>query len=147
MRWPRLALVLAGALIAGWGGWLLWPQLTGGGLRNAVSVAGWLLGGPLLHDWLLAPAVGLVAIAVTRTVPPRWRAPVAAGLVISGVLALPAVFQPSAGPPNPGLADRNYLLGLVAALGVVWLLVLLVGLARRPAVGRRPRPRRPSIDA
>jgi hypothetical protein len=143
IRRVRAALMLTGALVAGWGGWLLWPQLTGGGLPNAVSVAGWLLGGPLLHDALLAPAVGLLGIAVAIAVPPRWRTPVAAGLVISGVLvlvALPGVLRPSPGPPNPGLADRNYPLGLLATLTMVWLLVLIAGW-----LGGRQRRGRPTL--
>ena len=143
----RAVLVLAGVLVAGWGSWLLWPQLVGVRLADLVSTAGWLLGGPLLHDWLVAPAAGLLGLLVARAVPPHWRAPVAAGLVVSGVLvllALPALLRPAVGPPNPGLSDRNYPLGLAVAFGLVWLLVLLAGLARRE---RQPRLRRPPRDA
>lgn|SRR5215470_514990 len=144
----RAALVATGALIIGWGGWLLWPHLT-----PAASVAGWSLAGPVVHDLLLAPAVGLLGVIVTAAVPPRWRVPVAAGLVVSGVLvllALPGLLRPSAGPPNPGLADRNYPFGLVAALAVTWLLVLAAGalppprrLRARFRSRQRPRQTRP----
>jgi hypothetical protein len=137
----RAALVVTGVLIIGWGGWLLWPHLT-----PAASVAGWLLAGPVLHDLLLAPAVGLLGVIVATTVPPRWRAPVAAGLVVSGVLvllALPGLLRPSAGPPNPGLADRDYPLGLAAALAVTWLLVLAAG-TLRPRLSHGRHDSRPS---
>jgi hypothetical protein len=129
----RAALVIAGALIAGWGGWLFWPEVATG-WSTAKSAGVWILGGPVAHDLLLAPAVGALGVLVATVLPGRWRAPAAAGLATSGVLvllALPGLLRPSAGPPNPGLADRDYRLGLAAAIGVVWLLVLLAGLSRR----------------
>jgi hypothetical protein len=136
VRWARLGLVATGVLAMVWGAWLLWPQLTAG-TPEAVSVVVWIFAWPVLHDALLAPAVAALAIALAAAAPPRWRTPVGAGLVISGVLvlvALPALLRPSAGPPNPGLGDRDYSLGLAAALGLVWLLVLAAGLRGR----RRP---------
>jgi hypothetical protein len=138
MRWSRIAMVLVGCAAMGWGGWLLVPLVTAGP-RDAVSVAVWLFGGPPLHDALLAPAVGLLGLGVAAA-PARWRVPVAAGLVISGVLALlalPGLVKPSPGPPYPGLVDRNYPLGLAVALGTVWLGVAVIGVARELRYRRR----------
>ena len=139
----RAALVLAGALMITWGGWLLWPNL-----QPATSVATWFLGGPLLHDLLLAPAVGVLGAVLAATVRPRWRAPLAAGLVVSAILvllALPGLLRPSAEEPNPGLADRDLRPGLAAALAATWIVVLTVGLLRRhlDAAETAPASRRP----
>jgi len=140
MRAARLVLVVTGVLAIAWGARLLLPQLS-------TSVATWLFAGPLLHDALLAPVVAAIGIAVARLAPSGWRAPVATGLVVSGALvliSLPLVLRPSAAPQNPGLADRNYPLGLLVALAVVWLLVLLAGLIG--SAGRRRADRRPNTS-
>jgi hypothetical protein len=128
MRALRMVLVLGGALAMAWGGWLLTPELTVNP-SNAVSVVSWTIGGPVLHDALFAPVVGLLGLVVAATVPAGRRPLVATGLVVSGALvlvALPVLLRPSAGPPNPGLADRDYPLGLAIALATVWLTVLAV---------------------
>src|SRR5262249_61610292 len=101
----RAALVATGALIIGWGGWPLWPHLT-----PAVSVAGWWLAGPVVHDLLLAPAVGLLGVIVTAAVPPRWRVPGAARPGVSGVavlLSLARLLRAAAGPPDSGPGQRD----------------------------------------
>jgi hypothetical protein len=125
----RVALTVAGLAALGWGAALLVPLLTG---PDAVSVLGWLVGGPVLHDLLLAPVAGLLGVLVARLAGPRWRPLLAGGLVVSGVLALvavPLLWRAYAGPPNPGLDDRDYRTGLLAAVGVVWLMVVAAGLA------------------
>lgn len=139
----RAAVVVAGVLVAGWGGRLLWSAVAAD-QAAARSALVWFAGGPVLHDLALAPAAGLVAVLVATAVPRPWRARVAAGLVISGVLgllAVPALLRPAPGPPNPGLADRDYLAGLAAALTLTWLLVLLAPVARKLITRRRDQPR------
>jgi len=117
MRWAIGAL---GVGIGVWGAVLL-VQL------NLFEVGPWLLGGPVLHDVLVAPVVGLVGLAIARVLPTRWRAPVAVGLVLTAtltMLAVPYLWRAYSGPVNPGLHDRPYLVGYLIALAVMWLAVL-----------------------
>jgi hypothetical protein len=108
----RLLIGAAGVAMAVWGALLAIqvPQI--------IEFGAWFLAGPILHDILLAPLVGVVGLAL--------KGPVKAGAVVSGILvliAVPLLWQPHV-PVNPGLHDRDYLLGLAISLGVVWLVVL-----------------------
>ncbi|RSM82609.1 hypothetical protein DMH04_25370 [Kibdelosporangium aridum] len=98
---------------------MAWGALLALEVPQIVEFGAWFLAGPLVHDFVLAPVVGLVGLVL--------RGPVKAGAVVSGILvliAIPLVWQPQV-PVNPGLHDRNYWLGLAISLGVVWLLVLI----------------------
>ncbi|MET8042257.1 hypothetical protein ABZU25_15525 [Micromonospora sp. NPDC005215] len=132
MRTVRLLLLVLGAAAAAYGGWLLLPQLG--------TTVPWLLGGPLLHDVLVAPLVGLVGLALGRLVTNRLRlAWISAGLLASATLlliAVPLLWRPPSAPPNPGLPDRDYPLGLTAGLAVVWAVIVIV-LVVATIVGRR----------
>jgi hypothetical protein len=142
MRIARLMIGALGAVPLGYGGWLLWAHLP--------VAAAWLLAGPLLHDALVAPLVGVVGLVLARLLPDRlWRRLVVAGLVTTAVLALiavPLVLRPHAAGPNPGLQDRDYLAGLTIWIGLLWIGLLAAGLlvggvvrpARRRAGRRRP---------
>lgn len=126
----RSLFALAGAAALAWGAWLAW-DFAGG--RGALQAALWLVGGPVVHDALVAPAVGLVGVALVRFVPATWRAPMAVGAVLSGVLALlavPLLWRPFGVAVNPGLHDADYVLGLSIALGVVWAGVVVSGVVR-----------------
>lgn len=138
MRTVRLLLVALGAAAAAYGGWLLLPQLG--------TTLPWLIGGPVLHDVLVAPLVGLVGLVLGRLVTNRLRrAWITAGLLASATLlliAVPLLWRPPSAPPNPGLPDRDYPLGLATGLTVIWAViavVLVVG-----TVSRRVRDRRVS---
>ncbi|SMD14367.1 hypothetical protein [Kibdelosporangium aridum] len=109
----RLLVGVAGLVMMAWGALLALevPQI--------VEFGAWFLAGPLVHDLVLAPVVGLAGLAL--------KGPVKAGAVVSGILvliAVPVIWQPHV-PVNPGLHDRNYWLGLAISLAVVWLLVLV----------------------
>jgi hypothetical protein len=139
MRW---FLALTGLALLAYGAVLAWDFATSRTV-NAVQGAAWFIGGPLVHDGLVAPVVGLVALGLGRVLPAPWRAPVVTGLVLTGVLTLlgvPLLWRPFGGATNPGLHDRDYGTGLAIALGVVWAVVILVGLAQqhrsRLALGR-----------
>ncbi|MEU8181180.1 hypothetical protein AB0B85_01040 [Micromonospora sp. NPDC049044] len=122
MRAVRLLLLGLGVVATAYGGWLLRPQLG--------TALPWLLGGPVLHDVLVAPLVGLVGLALGRLVTDRLRlAWLSAGLLASATLlliAVPLLWRPPSAPPNPGLPDRDYPLGLTVGLAVVWAVVVLV---------------------
>nr|WP_225954561.1 hypothetical protein [Kibdelosporangium phytohabitans] len=95
-----------------------------------VEFGAWFLAGPVLHDLVLAPVVGLLGLVL--------KGPVKTGAVVSGILvliAVPLLWQPQV-PVNPGLHDRNYWLGLAVSLGVVWSFVLASVVWRR----RTPEP-------
>lgn len=138
----RLLLALSGLALLAYGAVLAWDFATSRTV-NAVQGAAWFVGGPLVHDGLVAPVVGLVGLGLGRVLPRPWRAPVVAGLVVTGVLTLlgiPLLWRPFGGATNPGLHDRDYGTGLAIALGAVWVVVVLVGLAQqhrsRLALGR-----------
>lgn len=137
----RAVFAVAGLAALAWGGWLAFEFATGA--RNAVQVLFWFVGGPLVHDFVVAPVVGLAGLALVRVVPGAWRAPVAVGAVLSAVLvllAVPLLWRPFGVAVNPGLHDANYALGLSVALGVVWVAVVVSGLARRHRRGSPPPP-------
>ena len=123
MRWLVGAL---GVAMGAWGAFLLLPLVD-------VDLALWFIGGPVVHDLLLAPLFGGLGLLIARRVPKRWRGPVQVGGLLTGVLlalAVPLLWRPFAGPSNPGLNDRDYLVGLLVAVAVIWLGVLAVTLMR-----------------
>jgi len=127
MRWVIGAV---GLVLLGWGAVELLPVV----LDSPLSLGGWLVGGPVVHDALIAPVVGVGGVVIARVLPKPWRAPVGAGLVVSAilvVLSIPYLWRSFSGPLTPGLHDRPYLLGLLVALAVVWVVVAVVGLTRR----------------
>ncbi|MBV8949756.1 MAG: hypothetical protein JOZ99_02695 [Actinobacteria bacterium] len=97
------------------------------------------IGALLVHDVLLAPFVIAVGVMVARIVPRRVRAPVQAGLIISGVVVLfafPFVRGYGRIPDNPSILPRNYGQGLAIVLVAVWIGVV-AGTALAVRVSRR----------
>ena len=128
MRWVIGAL---GVVTGLWGAVLVLPLVS-------VDLVLWFVAGPVVHDLVLAPLFAGLGLLIARWVPRRWRAPVRVGGTFTGVLvllAVPLLWRPFAGGPNPGLVDRNYPVGLLVAVAVVWLGVLATTLA-----GRHKRP-------
>lgn len=129
----RVVLAVGGLAMLAYGAVLSW-EFASSRTVNAVQGAAWFVGGPVVHDGIVAPAVGIVGLALTRFVPAAWRTPVAVGVVLSAVLtllAIPLLWRPFGVVANPGLHDRDYGSGLAIALGVVWLGVVVAGLARQ----------------
>jgi len=151
-RITRAAFALAGLALLAYGGWLAW-EFASSRTINAVQGLAWFVGGPVVHDGLVAPLVGVTGLVIARFVPAAWRAPIAVGVVLSAVLtllAIPLLWRPFGVATNPGLHDRDYPSGFLIALGVVWLVVLLTGITRRVRGGatvRPPRPGRPDTAA
>jgi len=132
----RVLLALSGLALLAYGTVLAWEFATSRTV-NAVQGAAWFIGGPLVHDGVVAPAVGLTGLLLTRVLPGPWRTPVVVGVVLSGVLtlvAIPLLWRPYGTAVNPGLHDRDYGAGLAIALGAVWLAVVAAGLVRSTRV-------------
>lgn len=137
-RW-RLALVVAGVLVAAVGARALVTDLRG----EVLDVAIWSLAPVAAHDALLAPlAVAGAWLAATVLPRPAWPAVVGGVLASAGLLAVGAtvVGRPGAQESVPSLLDRSYGTGLVVALLVVWtvtaaLAAVAVVRARRPRSG------------
>ncbi|NUT92620.1 MAG: hypothetical protein HOY78_11375 [Saccharothrix sp.] len=101
---------------------------------NPWQVLPWFLGGPAVHDLLVAPTVAVLGLAIRRSLPPRWRVPVTVGAVLTGVLGLlsiPLLWRPHAGPHNPGLLDRPYTTGLVVTYALIWTAAAVAALLTR----------------
>lgn len=137
----RVLLAISGLALLAYGAVLTWDFATSRTV-NAVQGAAWFLAGPLIHDGVVAPAVGITGLVLTRIVPQPWRTPVITGVVLSAVLtlvAIPLLWRPYGTAVNPGLHDRNYGAGLAIALGTVWVAVIIAGVVRQlraqPAAG------------
>lgn len=117
--------------------------MIGFGLRGILAdTNGWthpLLWFPLVvvfavgHDLVLVPLVFAVAAMLGRLTGPSTRSLLAAGLGISGVLAvlaLPGIRRAGERPDNPSVLPVDYVHGLLIALVLLWLGLLLVFLVR-----------------
>ena len=103
------------------------------------DLARWFLSGAVVHDGLAAPVVCGIGWLLARGVPRAVRAPVAAGLVVSGVVVLyswPFLRGYGLRPDNPSALPLDYGAGLAVVLASVW--VVCGALAVRG--WRRPRP-------
>lgn len=142
MRIARAVFAVAGLAMLAWGAWLSWEVISAS-TERAVQVIAWFVGGPLLHDGIVAPVVGILGLVITRWLPAAWRAPVAVAAVISAILtllAIPLLWRPFGVATNPGLHDRDYATGLAVALGAVWICALATGFTRGLRRRRASRP-------
>ncbi|WP_158889230.1 hypothetical protein [Amycolatopsis anabasis] len=132
MKLVRLLLVLAGLAALAWGA-VLFADFAFPLGPESFAALGWLLGGPIAHDALVAPAAGLAGLVLTRFAPRPWRVPLLVGAVLSAVLtllAIPLLWRPFGVPVNPGLHDADTGAGLLVSLAAVWTVVLVTGLVR-----------------
>jgi len=112
---------------------------------SAAAIARWVIGADLVHDLLLAPIAILVGWAAGRAVPDRFRFPVQAALVATGVVLLIA-WAPLRGygravvPDNPSVQPLNYATAVVTILVLVWV-AAGVAIAARLARDLTARPR------
>jgi hypothetical protein len=124
-------------------GWAVMGYAVRGALAHDIDtrpgeLARFLVGGALAHDLVLAPAVLLAGAALARMVRRPWRAPMQAGLVVTGMVALfayPLVRGYGRAHRNPSSLPRDYGEGLAVVVAAVWLVVAALELAR--AVKRR----------
>lgn len=126
----RILLIACGFLAAAYGAW----SLLGEDPRDLLDAALWLAGGVVLHDFVLAPLVLVLALAVRRWLPEGWRTPVVVASIALGsttLVAIPVLGRFGARPDNPSLLDRPYLAGWLALLALGLLAVVGHALAQR----------------
>ncbi|MFI0801389.1 hypothetical protein [Amycolatopsis lurida] len=134
----RLLLFLPGLAALAWGA-VLFSEYAFPLRPDVLGTLGWLVGGPLAHDLLIAPLVGAVGFALSRFLPERWKTPVTTGAVLTGVLTLlafPLLWRPFGAARNPGLHDADTVTGLLVSLAVVWLGVLVAVFWKRLVSGK-----------
>jgi hypothetical protein len=126
----RIALVVLGVLLGGYGAVLVWENPPVIIMRILV----WALVGVVLHDLVFAPVCVVLGFAARRLIPGKWWPPIAVAAFCSVVLvflAIPVYSKPGMRPDNMTVLDRNYPLGLWISLGIVWACVLLYYLVVR----------------
>ncbi len=131
-----------------WVGLALGGPLVAFGLRGVLtelpgvqltSFARWFLGGAIVHDLLLAPAVCALGWILARRLPRSAVAPVQVALVASGIVALvswPFVRGYGITPGEPSFLSRNYTASVLVVWTVVWA-VAVVAIVVRVVNGRR----------
>ena len=108
---------------------------------SASDVARWVIGADLLHDFVVAPITAGIGWCVNRAVPRLWRAPIQAGLVATGVVALLGWpgwrgYGRHLVPDNPSVQPLDYTTAILTVLAVIWGIVaiwLIARLTRRRA--------------
>lgn len=128
----RAILIFAGMAFGAGGIYALVPAVPR--ISDKITFVAWFFTPAVLSDAVLMPSIAVLGWAVGRWLP-RWlRAPAVAGFVLSGgmlAIALPFLGRPGLRPDNPSLLDRNYLLGFVVLIAVIWAGVLGWALLRR----------------
>ncbi|MEV2225189.1 hypothetical protein AB0E01_35735 [Nocardia vinacea] len=124
MTAARILLLLVGS----WLGWYGISALFDLPPTDLDSIAIWFAGGILLHDAVFAPICAALGLTARHLLPCTWWAVTACGAICSVALvliALPVLDRGDGMPSNPTVLDRNYPVGLAAALILVWSLVFL----------------------
>src|SRR5215217_2608091 len=85
MKTLRMFLFLPGLAAIGWGIWLITEFALPINPQSFLTT-GWLLGGPLVHDALIAPLVGATGLLLSKIASKSWRAPLIVGAALSGML-------------------------------------------------------------
>ena len=100
----------------------------------------WFIGAAAAHDFVVAPIVIVVGMAVARYVPGWLRGPVQGALIVTGMLVL-AVYPLVRGfgrrPADPSALPNNYAVGLLVVVVLVWIATSVVVLARLRKRGAR----------
>lgn len=99
------------------------------------TVAPWLIGSAVVHDFLVAPAVIALGVVIVRLVPGEIRRFVQTGMVLSGAViavAAPLLIGLGGQAGNSSALPHNYRVNVLIVLAVVWLGIVVAAL-----VGRR----------
>ncbi|MDQ7805165.1 hypothetical protein Q5425_15575 [Amycolatopsis sp. A133] len=133
MKTVRVLLALPGLAALAWGV-VLFAEYALPLRPDVFGTVGWIIGGPIVNDAVIAPLTAVLGVVLSRLLPPHWRTPVIAGTVITAalaILAFPLLWRPYGTPPMPGLHDGNPALGLALTTATVWLAVVLTALRPR----------------
>ncbi|WP_020104939.1 hypothetical protein [Nocardia sp. 348MFTsu5.1] len=132
LRIIRLFLILMALALGCYGLSLLWAMPR----PDQLSIVFWLAGGLIAHDALFAPACIALGFAAKKLLPQAWWPPVliaASASLIVLILALPVLLPRSEDkyPDNATILDRPYGLGVLVALGIIWLMAIILVLVQR----------------
>lgn len=133
MKTVRVLLALPGLAALAWGV-VLFAEYALPLRPDVFGTLGWIVGGPLVNDGVVAPLTAALGLALGRLLPRPWRTPVVTATVITGVLAIlafPLLWRPYGTPPTPGLHDGNPALGLALTTATVWLAAILTAVITR----------------
>ncbi|MEQ0560542.1 hypothetical protein ABJI51_15755 [Amycolatopsis sp. NEAU-NG30] len=133
MKTVRVLLALPGLAALAWGV-VLFVEYALPLRPDVFGTVGWLVGGPLVNDGVVAPLTAVLGLALGRLLPRPWRTPVVTATVITGILAIlafPLLWRPYGTPPTPGLHDGNPALGLALTTATIWLAAILTALITR----------------
>jgi hypothetical protein len=118
------SLAVIGLAVIGFGLYGVWVHRGTGILDVRLRpVLTWTLGAIVVHDLIVAPASVLIGRGLRRVRPRLLRAPLQAGLATTALLTLlafPLVRGYGARAGAPSRLPRNYTVGYLALLGVVW---------------------------
>jgi hypothetical protein len=107
------------------------------------ELARWIVGAAVVNDALVVPLAMGAAWLARRMTPARAWPPMRSGLLATGVVLLvawPFVRGYGRDPTIPSLLERNYAVGVAAAIGATWIAVavwIAVSIALAIVVGRR----------
>jgi hypothetical protein len=110
---------------------------------HPAELARWIVGAAVVNDALVVPLAMGAAWLARRITPARAWLPVRSGLLATGVVLLvawPFVRGYGRDPTIPSLLERNYAVGVTAAIGATWVAVavwIAVSIAVATVVGRR----------
>jgi hypothetical protein len=112
------------------------------GLSGALRVGGWLLGGVVIHDFVIAPAVVAIGLLFAHHVEARWRPPLQVGLAVTMIVlfvSIPLLGGFGRKAHNRSVLPLDYPTAVATVVAAVWGLVL-VWLVVRVARGRTTHP-------
>ena len=136
---------------------LAWVVITAGWIVMAVAVHGlfrdpllgsptswvtWILGAAILHDAVVLPIVVGVGWILGRALPPAWRTPVRAALVVGAIVSLatfPIARRYGARPDNPSILPLDVGRNLLLLLVVLAVAAVVAGSVNTVRVRRRTR--------
>jgi hypothetical protein len=112
-------------------GWIvmafgIWGLFNDSARTHPTEWARWFFGALVVHDFVVAPIVFLVAALLLARIPARWKAPLQCGLIASAIVAATAwPFLRGYGrrPDNSSVLPNNYSVGLLVVIGLIWIAV------------------------
>lgn len=129
--------LVVGAPVIAYGAWGIFDTFQGPGRASYLR---YFVGGAVIHDLLLAPAVCLLGWFVFRRLPAIALGPVQAAAIASGLAGLvawPFVRGYGVTPGEPSFLSRDYFASLVVVWTVVWVLAAVAVIGRVLSARRR----------